>query len=468
VDDAERDALIARLPDDAAELMRQAFAAKDEPREPLMDPKKYPGLIITQQPAKQVPAGTLTRQALEAVGYPHHHEPFPLPEDLDETQRVLATLTAELDVEPHAFAIPTRRWSRRRWLGIDPPGVLEKQVRWEGRELPIWRVLVELDELEQDEAEAGAEKLFATLEPTERVRVWGESALGAYRGFDFLVKASLEDVDGSLGAWAVEMADRLPERRFKMVQDAELRMVWAGLVRGGVTIEERWDALFPRPGRLGAKHRREVLSWLEAIPEDRRGGALAAAHRRGFASSSVPAALSVVEAHPYPDFVEMIIERADELGGGIGPSRRKALETLVAMTRKAPAVRARAKEALAALGEGVVLKCAKAFRPKGWDDLDEPRTAQMKHCEKMWSVNWGPLEGSEETTGFEYTSVFHVNDENDEPLFDVVLMMDEDGSVFRAGTMEEVGYMVQMNLHLEPRPMKEALQALLREHRPPK
>lgn len=118
-------ALLASLPAAAARAFRAALAAKEW---------------------KDARAATVA--ALEAVGYPQFthmddgswkYDVLPAAE-LTESQRI--AMHPNLAYNPYAIPDPPHL---RRWLGLDPPGLLEREVRFEEsgavRSAPLWQML---------------------------------------------------------------------------------------------------------------------------------------------------------------------------------------------------------------------------------------------------------------------------------------------------------------------------------------
>lgn len=92
------------------------------------------------------------------------------PEAMGEERRaVVATLSRRnyLDITFQVFGLPAGPWERLRWLGVEPPMVLDRSIRLsDGREIPLWQ---ELSALDQPRREALLTALSAHLEGADRL-----------------------------------------------------------------------------------------------------------------------------------------------------------------------------------------------------------------------------------------------------------------------------------------------------------
>ena len=71
--------------------------------------------------------------ALEAAGF-SAKAPLPLTADLTKEQRALAEILAGRPNFVFSKYIPAHAYWRRRWLGLEAPGVLEREVKG----VPLW------------------------------------------------------------------------------------------------------------------------------------------------------------------------------------------------------------------------------------------------------------------------------------------------------------------------------------------
>jgi hypothetical protein len=105
------------------------------------------------------------KEALAAAGYPPFSDVTPLPDELNVRQRAIAEIVARVDgYGLDHYAIPKSAWCRRRWLGIDAGGVLEREVAFDDgarKRIPLWRALQIADR--DDNVEAFVESLGLTV-----------------------------------------------------------------------------------------------------------------------------------------------------------------------------------------------------------------------------------------------------------------------------------------------------------------
>src|SRR5262249_12188452 len=112
-------------------------------------------------------------------------------------QRALADLIASVPGVPvYRWSIPRASWARRRWLGLDPPGAIERHDL--------------LAKLQAEGAEAAA--ILLALPLADRIEAFADLELGPFYNLD---APGIDEVglDGDLGAagkdWAPGFADRL-------------------------------------------------------------------------------------------------------------------------------------------------------------------------------------------------------------------------------------------------------------------
>ncbi|MGK3971058.1 HEAT repeat domain-containing protein [Sorangium sp. So ce118] len=194
-----------------------------------------------------------------------------LPEELSAEQREIAEGLAATKLVPIAgLGLPACGASRRRWIGLEPPGPLERHVEVEiagqRRTLPVWRAWRELNVSEaNEEGEAGEESasgpiprpLNACLTGHDRwqaiVEIDAESyGFGCYMDPDELERqlASVPQ-DEELLRRAAAVADDLAARfaagareGIRMAPSPSMSaMLLLPLVRAGRRLDQRWEPL---------------------------------------------------------------------------------------------------------------------------------------------------------------------------------------------------------------------------------
>jgi hypothetical protein len=216
-------------------------------------------------------------------------EELALPEELTADQRRVAVALLRDDVRGGGHGLPSSVRLLRRWLGVDPPGVLERRVPWthEGVAVdwPLWKVWRESPEEALEHNQGIPLALMERLGPAELIEAAAESLLEPYGIQGYPLEQRLHDILAAHGAsaatWAASFADllasiRSPDgprarddaRGYGMLGlyqwDALGLITMLPLVKAGVALDPRWDAIAPFSGdALG----REVLG---ALPPDRR------------------------------------------------------------------------------------------------------------------------------------------------------------------------------------------------------
>ena len=395
------------------------------------------------------------RAALAAVDWPDARALVPLPDELTPAQRALAELLADTPhVSTRAYALPATAWCRRRWLGLAPGGVLERAVTHAGRRAPLWRVLRELD---RDAARA----YFAALPLADRLDAYGDIVFDAY-GIDHLALSwgRRDELADHGGAWAPAYADRVlalfepgapaSERAGWSAIPHELKWpVFLSLVRAHVTIEPRWDVFLPLGGDGDA-----VRECIAAIPPSRRGAALARELERGTPRHAIPLGLALLADYPSRELARAVLALADESVAELGAlPRRYVLAEVRARTADShdAAVALDAYEAaLPALPE---LRIARSLGAR--DALAGHHRAQLAAANAAWSRRDAAADDAIE--------ILEIVDGAGTPTLELVTTRDDDAYIFRAGTTDEVGYIVQDDIHVPSLELAEALAIALRD-----
>jgi hypothetical protein len=233
-------------------------------------------------------ASDAAQRAIELAGLAALAHDLVLPEALTDDQRRVAEALLRGDLE-YGGPLPASPRLLRRWLGVDPPSVLERRVDWvhEGAAVrwPLWKAWRDAP-LEMLEHNQGVPAPFAEmLTPAELIEAAGERALEPYKIRGSPLEARLADTLDRHGAsaapWAAGFADLLTGLRDPVAPRARLDAVGYGmlgiydwdtlgmialvpLVRAGVPIESRRDLIVPfSPHALA----RDVLL---ALPPERR------------------------------------------------------------------------------------------------------------------------------------------------------------------------------------------------------
>jgi hypothetical protein len=439
--------------------LRDALATTAPATKPVLDPDAYPGLKITQQPAEATELDDVVDAAFEAFAWPDSDAAIPRSDDLTADQRALANLIASVPGVPlYRWAIPQAAWARRRWLGIDPAGAVERHDL--ARRLHAAAA--------QDDG--GAAAILKTLPIAERIEAFGDLMLGAYR----VEPPALDLEDGEIGAvgktWAPAFADRLlalfapgsphVERNGRKAPEPALcALVCDALVASGVPIEERWDAFVPNDAKV-----------LATLPPARQGQVIVRGLEDEFTNHGLREGLELVVQFPSQVLVDYLIGLADQCTESLlCPPRRGYLAQLRDALGAHPELAARVSARIASLPPLPVLRCTSKLYPKHVDQMSPGQRAMFSVLGQGWETDDGSMvtEDDDGETQFAeeilYVSAYEIAGE-DGSAYHALLYMDEDGSVCRANTTNQVMMSCQMRLSWNiDDTLAEALHAILRE-----
>ena len=447
------------------EDLRAALADHAPPTEAAFAEDRYPNLRITQAPAPRTDVDALIDAAFAAVAWPEFPAPIIEASQLDSAQRQLAELVANYAVPLYSWAIPQTSWARRRWLGIDPPGVLDREVEYgDGETAPLWRALTELEDTPE------ADALFETLSVADRLEAWGDLAFGAYR----IDPPNPPEAIGDAGReWAPSYADRLvamfaPDAPHverdgcNSVPDHVAAVVIGALTGADIPIEERWDFLVPID-----------LDVIARLPEARREAVLVRGLEGEFPSWAIKRGLPAIERFPSAGVLEHLIGRIDQSFTSLMlPPRRELYARLREAVADRPELLERVDARVSDLGPLPELTCTNKLYVRELTELTEGQRTQLGILAQAWETDDGPIaweneDGEIEFGEIDFVSAYQIAGPDGEPAFEALLYMDEDGAVCRAGTTNSVAYVCQMGLEWNiDEPTVEALHAILRE-RPP-
>ena len=416
----------------------------------------------------------LSSRALAAVGYPPKGELVPLPEDLTTAQRAVAELIADdAHIGLAKWAMPFPAWCRLRWLGRTPPGAIERAIAFvDGArsEVPLWRALAIVT------ARGGQEAVRTffrelTLSPVDRLDVFVDYTLSAYELGQFSLKLDVEpviDADrNGAGVWAARTADRLTDgwppdaKGRRSVPRPVAVLVLLALVRGGATIEPRWDVLVD-PSEVRDERWLEIL---RAIPEPRRAAAIVPSLETRFTNWAVRSALWLVDEFPSEPLVKVVLDRASDCDF----PKREILATLEASAKRHSLVRTLLDAYRGKQPKPLKLRCTELLRPRALEELSDAQRVQLAEVfegfddkDVSLEARFGPHGDGDslETIG---TAIRRIVGPAGSPAYDAISYGADDGRVFEAGTTNTVAILVQHLVECEDPRLKEALQSALAE-----
>jgi hypothetical protein len=261
-------------------------------------------------------------RVLPAVAWPNG---TPLPEDLTPDQRRVAEVLATRSGIPglSSVAIPYQVQFRRRWLGIDPPGALERRHPFTHRgtthSWPLWRIWQVAGDKpkRQQGVSAVVADVVEILDAYIDALIWSP--------YENLDESEIQDHIARLGADGGDWATRrlhealgwhvtetsgkgirwikvnVEDYGFATSEPGSLEMassaqlaLFVALARAGRGVEPAWERWFPL---FAHPFLREIAA---ALPDDRREAILLAAADRGISKDSLFGIFRLWPRYPYP------------------------------------------------------------------------------------------------------------------------------------------------------------------------
>ncbi|MGZ3478592.1 MAG: hypothetical protein ACXVCJ_29090, partial [Polyangiales bacterium] len=401
--------LLAKMPQSARDAFALALDAKDR--------------SAKGEKAAFAEMSAHVGKALDAVGIPQgpmSGPVHPLPSAYDETQRAALAYTAIHDLGTWPYLCPQYTVTRRRWLGIDPPGLLETievEVERDGVKTtePLWRALQMKPQLEDVIRTLDALPLDTLL------RVVGElgSTGGGYRisvAFAGMILPEtlrvFRDLKDEGRAWAVEQADAFPTD--PMYRGATIRaFIFLALVRANVPIEPKWDHLFPNVMRVT----KELLfECARALPEERRAAVLAT----HIASLQPP--LDWLTAFPYPALAEAWLAAVEPNSNWWN----QRVELLRKLGEQHAAIRDVVERVVAATPKPMLLYVTRMETPKTASELSPLEREQLRIAGRGWDEQdldaEARLAGSGDESSFRgFFEIRNIADAKGNPAYDALL-----------------------------------------------
>jgi hypothetical protein len=461
---------LAQLPAEARRLAREVLVA----------------------PARYESRATLAR-ALKAVGFDRQEEwsaeqrvrrAIPLPEALTPSQRALAEIASRLDpVRIDGYTIPSHGWCRRRWLGRDPRGVLEREVAFDDDKVPLWRAL-SLLWVRGDEGAAKALVARLGLSRPERLELFADLVHGAYNleakhHFEYGPRGReampLADIDASCVEWARATIARWS--RWSRFDDGHVaappyELCWpvmAALTRSKIAMTGD-AAKFLLVTFQPAEYVELGRQALRLFPEAERDALLLERVQGMPATYGFRAAFALLEDFPSEALVEFMLSVCDEIGG---KSKREIAQELAELAATIPEVRRPLARFRGEQPPEIELARIRTFEPSQSDELTPGQKEQLRHAGMLWDGQDCPAadrlsddgaanHGSGQVQSFRgFLKVIEIADASGKHAYDAYLYMVDSGAIFRAGTTDVVAQIIQRGLQCSDLALKEALQVVL-------
>lgn len=421
------------------------------------------------------------RRAFGAVGWSFELQVVPRPRDLSPLQRALLERLGDRDLPLYQFRVPSSGPCRQRWLGIAAGGVLERDIAFElngeQRTEPLWRAVVEAH---RDGDERSLRRILDALSLGDRLRAFGEvnAAIGLGSAYWLDQKIFFDCWDAPLlrrlrdegKDWAPRFADELLAQAASRDRSkgwwtltADLRWpVFLALVRAGIPIEPRWDALLPLgAGDLFAPS----VECVRAIPDERRTGAIIEALKSNI--SVVAIGLPLLDVFPSEDLARLLRKST----GGAGIPKQKILAQLEELAERHAVVRrgltskskAKPKPNPKPKAERVELRCAGVLRPRAFSELTPVVQVQLQIAGRRRDGRAVGAEQrfSEEGFGPGFLEICELHDARGVHVYDALLHHADSGAVFEAGGKKIVAQVIQDGVECKTASLRDALEAAL-------
>ncbi len=403
---------------------------------------------------------------LEAAAFTRHGDgPIPDAADLTPAQRAVAELlSAYGQLQFYGWAIPGAAWKLRRWLGLDPPGVIERPVSfsWDGeaRTEPLWQAMRSM-------GRKGGEFLRGLGLPlAERLEAYADFNFGLYSVSSFKLSwGDPAEIGTDLGEWGRRVAEQLTvDQRHPTNKDVNWP-VFLALVRAGVPIEPRWDVLLPAgDGDL----RQPTIECATAIPEARRELALIGAVRRiADGHPTVRAGLELLPTFPSRALTELIEANADSAASAPKFARitkRDLYRRLKEIATDHPIV----AEALEGPPQAPVLTVGGRLEPRQASDLTDIQQQQLVMSaghydgrEMTADELLDPEPEDEEASFYGFVKLLTLVEASGKPVYDAWIYMTDSGSIYRAGTTELVAEIIQLGVECNDPRLRDGLRLVL-------
>ena len=390
---------------------------------------------------KRADAQQALAEAFGLAGYPSLGvDPvYPLPSELSPIARALA----EEVVRDHLPA--GHQWlpggvSARRWIGLDPPGPLEREVVVDGRRLPLWRALRDAQDAPRRLAAVEA------LPPAERLEVAAalDALVWTYRISPQRAQA-WELVAGLAGegrAWALDTMATAPGEEPHAHQ-----LAFFALVRAGVPIDPAWDRFLP----IGTHVPPEIAAaCAAALPLARLEAVAPALLARTFGPKAIATGTAILRHHDSPVIARAVIETSKRST----PWNRKAeLAALAEIARTQPGVAAALAGTAAAAPAARTLTVTWRSAPRAARELTPIMTRQLVEAGRQWDRKTLPAErrlsvdeNDEAAIGavLEYVKLA----EHGKPAFDAWLYAGDSGTFFAPNTTKVLALRIQGGIQL--------------------
>ena len=406
-------------------------------------------------------------EALRAADLPMRAaawDPIMLADDLTPAQRAaVEPLASRPGLRMVGRLIPQQAWVRRRWLGLDPAGPWEELVPFvdgERKQVPLWRAYRILQNGDVEQAYALFRNLGWPL--TKRLEALGDAALGAYEiDYAGLPWGSVDEIHDQGKSWAPRFAERLVEllrtgdHAFFGDREKLYLPLFLALVRAGVIIAPEWDQFLPVCGTI--EHVRQCL---RALPTERRWPALLRAFRGRTDGTAARVTFQLLPDFPSLEMARFVVENAKQVD--------KPTAVMAALKKLAE----RHPELAPVVGwpkvqpkppKPLMLSCARVVEPRRVEELTPLQQKQLEVAGKEYdglALDAAERLNPDSVRADSFAASLQIReivDDKGKHAYDEYRYLDS-GAVFRAGTTEIVGRVIQHNLQCDDALLEAAMQ----------
>ena len=275
----------------------------------------------------------------------------------------------------------------------------------------------------------------------------------------------LADIAADHERWAADPAYRAG-RGDPMKAPFELRWpIFLSLVRSGIAIEPRWDALLPVD--TGSAVKEFMFECARAIPEDRRTAAIIRACRDE-AVNATRLGLTFFYDRPSRQLAEFLVEQMKELEP---PGKKVVLAALTAAAAKDEDIAALVAAMKKRAPKKIVLTCAKALQSPTLKKLSPEQQKQLRAAGKLYDGKDLPAadrlntDRQNEQSFLSTLTICELHDSKGKRAYDAFLYRVDSGTIFKASTTKVAAEIMQDSIECENEALADALHEVLKKYR---
>lgn len=358
------------------------------------------------------------------------------------------------------FAL-SQRESIPRWLGIKKQGLLEEKIQYihndKALNIPLWRAL------QLAEEERKYEVIFNTMPAKNRMDIiieliefyheYGEDMYNI--PFYFLLDDEVTDqMAGEYAGWAQSHVTMLAKKSIH-AHDKEWVFLFKLLVKGNIKIKPGWEKYIPSYS---------LVNLIDYFPEERKEHLIKLLLPKFlFPHSITMGAIKLLEKYPCPTLIEAI---AQNFKACRKPARIVLLEAMNAVPKESQWYEELngSYKKLPKLQEFFVLSSVK---PKEIEDIKKHHHKQVELSMNKWDGGNLSLserfshENEEVKAPGNITEIIELSDDKGKPVVDICIIGVDSGTVFEAGTTNEIGSIIHFDLKMNNKKLQESIACAL-------